>query len=317
MFDDDRDVRAIRLPRWGSVAKSDDPVGWLVVDDSGVPVVPIRRFLTDFVAQGNSPRSVRSYAYALLRWWRWLRALNVQRDKATPAEGRDLVLWLRWHEKPRNSPRTVSLQTVGTVNAITGKRYLDDRYAVRTIRHSNAIVRAFYEFWIEIGQGPLLNPIPLSHRGGGRPNAHHNPLEPFRPEGRIRYNPKLPKQQPREIPDQQWRELFAALRSNRDRALLALAVSTAARSQELLGLTPADLDWGEQLIQVVRKGTRARQWLPASPDSFVWLRLYVAELGDPLAPDQPLWQTLRRRNRGTGLRRQPMTTRRCARSSGG
>lgn len=171
-------------------------------------------------------------------------------------------------------------------------------YAARTIRHSNAVVRAFYEFWIGIGQGPLLNPIPLRQRGGGRANAHHNPLEPFRPEGRIRYNPKLPKQQPREIPDQQWRELFAVLRSNRDRALLALAVSTAARSQELLGLTSTDLDWGEQMIHVVRKGTRARQWLPASPDAFVWIRLYIAELGNPLDASQPLWQT---------LRRQPMT----------
>jgi hypothetical protein len=38
------------------------------------------------------------------------------------------------------------------------------------------------------------------------------------------------------------------------------------------------------------------QTLPASPDAFVWLRLYQQELGDrvPNGFDEPLWWTLRR-----------------------
>ncbi|MCX0274934.1 hypothetical protein NLM24_30410 [Nocardia zapadnayensis] len=238
----ERDIRALRLPQWGRVVEIEGVVPFLVVDAGGVAVVPIRRFLTDFVAQGNSPRSVRSYAYVLLRWWRWLLAVEVAWDKATPAECRDLVLWLGFHAKPRTSPRTKSRDTAGTINPITRKRYLDDRYAARTIRHSNAVVRSFYEFWIEIGEGPLLNPVPLSRRGS-RSHAHHNPLETFQGGGRLRYNPKLPVQRPREIPDPQWQQLFAALRHNRDRALLSLTVSTAARSAEILGLRLVDLDW--------------------------------------------------------------------------
>jgi hypothetical protein len=42
-------------------------------------------------------------------------------------------------------------------------------------------------------------------------------MEPFRLEGRIRYNPKIPKRAPRAMPDERWRDLFAAMRSNRDR----------------------------------------------------------------------------------------------------
>ncbi|MFF7941511.1 hypothetical protein ACFZC5_17505 [Nocardia gamkensis] len=106
----------------------------LVVDEAGEAVAPVRRFLAEFVAQGNSARSVRSYAYALLRGWRWLRVVDVAWDKATAGETRDLVLWLGFHTKRRNSPRTKSLATAGTVNPITRKRYLDDRYAARTIR---------------------------------------------------------------------------------------------------------------------------------------------------------------------------------------
>lgn len=57
---------------------------------------------------------------------------------------------------------------------------------------------------------------------------------------------------------------------------------------------------------MVRKGTQAEQWLPASPDAFVWVRLYLAHLATPVEPSQPLWQTLRRRDHGDGLRRHPL-----------
>ena len=75
MFDDiERDIGSIVLPRWGKVVPAGGFVPWLVVDPAGVPVEPVRRFLADFVAQDNSPGSVRSYAYGLLRWWRsWTR----------------------------------------------------------------------------------------------------------------------------------------------------------------------------------------------------------------------------------------------------
>jgi integrase len=108
------------------------------------------------------------------------------------------------------------------------------------------------------------------------------------------------------MPEERWRDLFMRLRSNRDRALLALAVSNGARAGELLAIRAADVDWGNQLVRVYRKGTGAAQWLPASPDAFTWLRLYLADLGVPLEPDGLVWRTLRRRDRGKGLRQQPM-----------
>jgi site-specific recombinase XerD len=101
---------------------------------------------------------------------------------------------------------------------------------------------------------------------------------------------------PRQIPDGRFDELFAELGSNRDRALVAFWVSTGARASELLGARVADADPGQQLITVIRKGTRALQQLPASPDAFVWLRVYQEQIRGlvPAGRDQPLWWTLRR-----------------------
>lgn len=308
-FDElDRDVRSIRLSAWGRVAATaGDVVPFLVVDPAGRPVEPIRRFLREFVARGHAASSVRSYAYDLLRWWRFLRAIGVEWDRVTSAEVRDFVLWLGQATKSRAARRTRSRALAGQVNPLTRKQYLGDQLGARTIRHSNAVVRCFYEFWIEAGEGPLVNPVVRDRPRGRRPHGHHNPLEPFRAEGKLRYNPKPPKPRPRAMPDERWIELFGVLRSNRDRAVLALAISTGARAGELLGLRVSDVDWGDQLIRVYRKGSGAAQWLPASSESLVWLRLWLAELGEPASGD-PVWQTLRRRDRtGTGSRRRSLS----------
>jgi integrase len=99
-----------------------------------------------------------------------------------------------------------------------------------------------------------------------------------------RYRPKVLDRAPRCIPDERFDELFAQLGSRRDRALVVFWVSTGARASELLGATVADVDPGQQLITVIRKGTRAMQPLPAAADAFVWLRLYQVQLAGMARP---------------------------------
>ena len=57
------------------------------------------------------------------------------------------------------------------------------------------------------------------------------------------------------IPDELFNRVFAELGSHRDRALVALWVSTGARAAELLGVRCGDVDPGQQLVTVVRKGS--------------------------------------------------------------
>lgn len=299
-------LEGLQIEQWGSVRSGDPAAAWLVYDEASEVVGPIAEFLRDFAARGNSVSSVRSYAYVLLRWWRWLATVDVVWDRATQAEVRDLTLWLQLHPKPQRRPRTVSASTAGTTNQLTGKRYLDDQYAARTIRHGNAVISSFYEFWGEQGLGPVVNPVARDYHGHGRANAHHNPMNRYVPEGRIRHNPKLPRRRPRAMTDEAWGALFDSMRSNRDRALLALALSNGARASEILGIRRTDVDWGNQQVRVVRKGSRAEQWLPGSNEAFVWLRLYLAEVGGGMR--DPLWVTLRNRRRADGaMDRAPLT----------
>jgi integrase len=125
------------------------------------------------------------------------------------------------------------------------------------------VIRSFYEYHREMHGRPLVNPFPATKGGDEeRLNAHHNPMQPFRsPSRRGTYQPKEPKPAPRSIPDQAFNDLFAALDCNRDRALVAFYISTGARASELLGVCQGLVAPEDQVIGVVRKGSRA---LPAS-----------------------------------------------------
>jgi len=304
-----RDLSSLVVPQAGSLVETGDVwEPWRLVDRGGVSVAAVAVFLRDLQAAGRSAATQRSYSLALLRWLRFLWAVGVPWDQATRVEARDFSLWFRVADKragpvledglaARGRSGAGAVTVPGAVNAVTGKSTPGRKYAAATLAHGESVLRGFYEFHREAGTGPMVNPFPLAReRGGGRAHAHHNPMEPHRSEKTGLYRPAVTRRAPRRIPDEKFDELFALLPSHRDRALTAFWVSTGARASELLGATAGDADAGQQLITVIRKGSRRMQQLPASPDAFVWLRLYQAQLQHlvPAGPDQPLWRTLRR-----------------------
>ena len=299
-----RDLSALVVPRAGRlVATGDDREPYRVVGPDGQVAEPVSVFLRDLLASGRSAATLRSYAVDLLRWWRFLDAVDVEWDRASRVEARDFSCWIQLTVKHRlqtTRPQKArwSSRAAGSPNPVTGKPASGDGYAPSTVAHSETVLRRFYDFHRDGGTGPVLNPFPLdASRRRGRPHAHHNPMDEWRPERTGRYRPVVPKRIPRAIPDDWFNRLFAALGSDRDRALVAFWISTGARASELLSMRQCDFLPGEQLISVVRKGTRASQQLPASADAFVWHRLYQQELlrlGVPRGRRQPAWWTLRR-----------------------
>ncbi|MFI8886567.1 tyrosine-type recombinase/integrase [Streptomyces sp. NPDC053813] len=311
--DPGRDLENLVLPEAGRLAETDDPwEPYRLLDPSYELVRPVAVYFADLQAAGTPATTIRSFGMDLLRWYRFLWVLEVEWNRATRAEARDFMRWMQIADKPtRVHWRLRGKETAGVVpaaklarpepgtpNPVTGKRTPGKKYAASTRAHSETVLRMFYDFHLDQGTGPIINPFPLDRsRRAGRANAHHNPLDIFAKERKGRYRPTVPKRIPRRIPEGKFNELFAALKYNRDRALLAFWVSTGARAEELLTARQADANPGEQLAAVVRKGSREIQRLPASPDAFVWLRLYQEEArrdGIPRGRHLPLWWTLRR-----------------------
>jgi integrase len=267
-----REVTRLLIPVVGRVAQVEKSPGTVLLDASGIPVAEVSEFFRTMLASGASTSSLRSYGLALLRWWRFLAAVDVAWERASRVEARDFVLWMR---------------LVGPASRSAG-------YAPATINHALAVVKMFYADRLAAGGGPLVNPVPnAAHRDGRRVQAHHNPMHPFAPGVRAPLRQKLPERVPRSLPDHLFDALFAVMGSDRDRALLAFYVSTGARASELLGVTLDRVDPGEQRIGVRRKGSGRLQWLPASADAFVWLRLYEQQAQRPEG-EPALWLTRRR-----------------------
>lgn len=278
-----RDVAGLVVPTVGGVASRDGLPGTVVLDATGEPVAEISDFLSSLLAGGASVGSVRSYAMAMLRWWRFLAALDVPWARATRVEVCDFVLWMRFTPKA-GTGRGPARRTSGPGSG----------YAPATINHNLAVLRSFYSDRLTTGVGALLvNPVPDGGgRAGGRGSAHHNPMQPQARGRRGPLRQKLPERLPRSLPDHLFDALFAVMSCDRDRALLAFYVSTGARASELLGVTLDLLDVGAQQIGVHRKGSGRLQWLPVSSDAFVWLRLYQQHQPRP-AGQRALWLTRR------------------------
>ncbi len=288
--DEARDLATLTVPLIGSLEKTGD--AWLpyrVLDPVGGPVGSVSEFFADLQAAGRSSATLRSYGMDLLRWFRFLWAADVLWDRVSRLEARDFCRWMLIAGKPsRPHWRAPNGPAVPVVAPVV--------YAPSVRAHSETVLRRFYDFHLEAGTGPIVNPFPMNRPGrAGRMHAHHNPMAPFRNERGGLYRPRVPARIPRSITDDVFNEVFARLSSNRDRALVAFYVSTGARASELLSATQGGVDPGRQLITVVRKGSRAAQELPASTDSFVWLRLYQLEM-DAIVPKgraRPLWWTSR------------------------
>jgi integrase len=289
-----RDLGGLVVSQAGSLRETGDPwQPWQLIDGAGVAVDGVAAFLADLQAAGRSAATMRSYGMDLLRWFRFLWAVGVAWDQATRVEARDFCRWLvvagkpvrpHWRRPAEDAARSPRAASAGA-------------YSVSVRAHSETVLRGFYDFHRDAGSGPVLNPFPLDRsRRAGRAHAHHNPMEPHCYERSGLYRPTLASRIPRAVPDDEFNEIFARLRSHRDRALVAFYVSTGARAAELLTATAGGIDPGRQLVSVVRKGSRQVQQLPASTDAFVWLRLYQVEMEGliPKGSRQPLWWTLRR-----------------------
>lgn len=281
----------VDVPRVGSVvhlAGRFPPFG--IIGRDGDLVGSVDAYLRDLALNDNSPSTGKSYANDLLRWFRLLWVLDTPWEKATEAEAAALVGWLRTAPNPQRRRRQLDAPRPGSVNLRTGKKYLTAGYAPSTINHTLTAVHGFYAYHGHYGRGPVANPVPES-AARRRALAHHSPLEPFRGHKRARLRQRVTKAPPRAISDALMDELYAAMNSDRDRALIELYVSSGARASELLGVELGDIDWSGHRIFVVSKGSREREPVPASPEGFLLLAAYLDQVGLP-GQGQPVFRTI-------------------------
>jgi hypothetical protein len=87
---------------------ADDTGEDLGIFTQGYEIHQFQDWLLEKVAAIASPAPLRSYAYELLLWQRFLRAVDVSWHLAGRVEARDFALWLKTSRKPPRQPASTA-----------------------------------------------------------------------------------------------------------------------------------------------------------------------------------------------------------------
>ena len=88
------------VPQRGTLQRTGDLFEpYRLVDPSGAVVAP-SGYLRELAASGRPAATQRSYGMDLLRWFRFLWAVEIDWRQATRTEARDFCSWLQLTDKP-------------------------------------------------------------------------------------------------------------------------------------------------------------------------------------------------------------------------
>ncbi|MGR6998838.1 site-specific integrase [Yinghuangia aomiensis] len=180
----DRDLAALVLPEVGRlVATGDVWEPYRLLDAAGAVVGPVAAYFAELQAANSSGKTVRSYGMDLLRWFRFLWVRDVDWDRAVRSDARDFARWMlladkpvrpHWRRRDGDMPDTPATErkSAGSPNPVTGKPAPGTKYAPSTRAHCETVLRSFYDFHLDMGTGPVVNPFPLDRaRRVGRAHA--------------------------------------------------------------------------------------------------------------------------------------------------
>jgi integrase/recombinase XerD len=209
-----------------------------LLDGAGGEVSAVCEFLDTMVLRGLSERTLRTYAYALLSAWKWLRKASRSIEELTETHLADYIRYLRERSGEGSPP------------------------APRSINLRLGVLRCLYRFQTggDLPRGAKVppQPIPLfvqASRVGARPT---------RRMGRPALRVKVPRRLIVPLVREQLVRLFESFRTARDLSIAALMLFCGLRSREVLILRLKDLDLLGEEIRVSGKGDRDRV-LPLAP----------------------------------------------------
>src|SRR6266567_5330019 len=104
---------------------------YVVIDEEGLLVEPIVRYLKYLDGIGSARQTLRSYAYALKHYWEYLVGQRLNWQQVTLDDLSRFVLWLKL---PSGSLKVLPAYPV------------EQARSNRTINHTLTVVRSFYDY---------------------------------------------------------------------------------------------------------------------------------------------------------------------------
>lgn len=224
------------------------------------------RYLSHLEARVFSPATVRSYAFDLLNFGRYLKERELRLGEVAPSDLFDYLDWQGKRVKSAPEEKVVRLATHTVAPATMNRRI--------------AAVRGLFSYAASVGLLEV-SPVPAARRSSGLRAVRRGLLGHLGP-GRLRTGGRLVRQPwrlPESVEPSEVGAFLADLGTHRDRAMTLAMVLGGLRAAEVRSLRLADVNMGLQQVRVVGKGNRERQ-VPVD-------RAFFAELGAYLRTERP------------------------------
>lgn len=215
-------------------------------------------FLGHLDTRAFSPSTVRSYAFDIVNFARFLSVRGSALVEVSPMMVFD---WIEWQGVRAHGGAAVS-GAVRTAAASTANRRV-------------AAVRALFEYLVMAGACPS-NPVP-SPRRRSSPGASIRGLLGHLGSGRSRGGGRLvrqPQMLPESLPVSDVDRFLRSLDTYRDRAIVLVMLLGGLRAAEVRGLQLSDVDLGHRRLRVVGKGSKERH-IPVDGAFFTEVAAYL------------------------------------------
>ena len=202
-----------------------------------------------------SPASVRSYAFDLLHFARWLSDESVVLAAVVTETLLRYLADCRSARLPGQYDNVVAIDSGRAVG-----------FAPATINRRLAAISGLFNFLCMRDPG-ARNPMPRGAAARRAAKGQHSGLLAHlaRPGPRSSLRVRVPRRLPRALDRRETAALVGSFRTERDRAIAGLMLFSGLRSAEVLGLQVADVDIGRGWARVVGKGDKERR-VPLDPD---------------------------------------------------
>lgn len=247
------------------VARQNDQ--WQLLRERPSDVVTlVNTYLAYLTDRNYSPQTVRTFAFALLAFCRWLLSEEIELDEVTTEVLLDYLRACRQAKVPgRPGPNVLHMD---------GRRA--DAYRPSTINLRLAVIQGLFAFRC-MRDPDAKNPVPKG-KEARRPSAGERvgmlSHVARRPRHRSPLRLREPRPLPRSLDRQEVVALVESLRSFRDRAIAGLMVFCGLRAGEVLALEVKDVDIGGRWLKISGKGRKERR-IPLDVDVAGMIQTYL------------------------------------------
>lgn len=249
-----------------------------LVNERGVIINDVSRFLCALETRGLSPHTIRAYAYDLLALYRWLFEREKEPRIVENLKHNDLLEFVRVQQQNNAKPSSINRRLVVAellYRFLTGEHIGAGNAASRGVSLPAPHYRGRGKDR-ELG----LNQIRAPRYRTLRVKAARKLVEPLTPE--------------------QARMLISSFRRYRDVAITYLMLLCGLRSQEVLSLNVRDVDFAEHRLRVKGKGNKER-FLPGPTLLLKYLHNYLRLERPPYCMTSSLFVVLQGQKRGHAM----------------